>query len=274
MTRRAPRPTPTPAAHARAPWVWAAVGSVMGLALVLGLAAPAHWLAWGLAQASQQRVQLHDAQGTVWHGNAQFTLGTADPQAPRSALPGRVAWQLQPSWRGLRLELQMPCCLDGSWAWTLQPQGGGLQLKAQDRSPQRALRLPAKLLASLGTPWNTLQLQGMLALSTQTLVVSLTPGQLQLQGQLQLHALGLSTSLSTLQPIGSYQLRVQGGAEPTLELQTLEGALQLQGSGRLQAGRLQFTGFASAAAGREEALANLLNIIGRRDGARSVIQVG
>jgi general secretion pathway protein N len=57
-------------------------------------------------------------------------------------------------------------------------------------------------------------------------------------------------------------------------LQTLEGALQLQGSGRVHAGRLQFAGFASAAAGREEALANLLNIIGRRDGARSVIQVG
>lgn len=272
MTRRTPRPTP--AARPRAPWAWAATGVALGLTLVLGLAAPAHWLVWGLAQASEQRVQLHDAQGTVWHGSAQFTLGTPDPQAPRSALPGRVAWQLQPSWQGLHLELQAPCCLDGSWAWTLQPQGGGLQLKAQDRSPQQALRLPASVLAGLGTPWNTLQLQGTLALSTQALTVSVAPGRMALQGQLQLQALGLSTSLSTLQPIGSYQLHVQGGAEPTLDLQTLEGALQLQGNGSLKAGRLQFSGFASAATGREEALANLLNIIGRRDGARSVIQVG
>jgi len=270
MTRR----TPPSAARPRTPWAWAALGTVLGLVLVLGMAAPAHWLAWGLAEATEQRVQLHDAQGTIWHGSAQFTLGTADPQAPRSALPGRVAWQLQPNWHGLRLELQVPCCLDGSWAWTLQPQGGSLQLQAQDRSPQQALRLPGSVLAGLGTPWNTLQLQGTLALSSQALAVSMAPGRMALQGQLQLQALGLSTSLTTLQPIGSYQLRVQGGAEPTLELQTLEGALQLQGNGRLKAGRLQFTGFASAAKGREEALANLLNIIGRRDGARSVIQVG
>ena len=270
MTRRTQRPVTPP----RAPWGWTLVGTSLGLILVLVLAAPAHWLAWGLARATAQRVQLLHAQGTIWHGNAQLSLGTDDAQAPRSALPGRLAWQLQPSWQGLHVQLQAPCCLNGSWAWTLRPQGSGLLVKAQDRSPLQALRLPSSVLAGLGTPWNTLQLQGTLALSTQGLSISVAPGRMDLQGQLQLQALDMSTSLSTLRPIGSYQLRVQGGAEPTLELQTLEGALQLQGTGRMASGRLQFAGFASAAAGREEALANLLNIIGRRDGARSVIQVG
>jgi general secretion pathway protein N len=37
---------------------------------------------------------------------------------------------------------------------------------------------------------------------------------------------------------------------------------------------LRFEGEASAAPERAEALANLLNIIGRRDGTRSIIKVG
>ena len=38
--------------------------------------------------------------------------------------------------------------------------------------------------------------------------------------------------------------------------------------------RLRFEGVASAAPEREAALANLLNIIGRRSGARSIITIG
>jgi general secretion pathway protein N len=37
---------------------------------------------------------------------------------------------------------------------------------------------------------------------------------------------------------------------------------------------LHFSGSASAAPDREAALANLLNIIGRRSGARSIITIG
>jgi general secretion pathway protein N len=55
---------------------------------------------------------------------------------------------------------------------------------------------------------------------------------------------------------------------------TLEGALLLQGSGRWVGSRLRFEGSASAAPEREAALANLLNLIGRRSGARSIITVG
>ena len=37
---------------------------------------------------------------------------------------------------------------------------------------------------------------------------------------------------------------------------------------------MRFDGEASAAPGREDALSNLLNIIGRRQGARSLITLG
>ena len=95
-----------------------------------------------------------------------------------------------------------------------------------------------------------------------------------LEGQAQLDALSMSSRLSTLRPMGSYRLTLQGGAAPTLGLQTLQGALQLSGSGQWVGQRLRFTGEASAAPEREGALSNLLNIIGRRSGARSLISLG
>jgi general secretion pathway protein N len=133
---------------------------------------------------------------------------------------------------------------------------------------------PAALLAGLGTPWNTLQLDGDLALSTQDLSVEWAEGRLALAGRAELQAQRMASRLSTLRPMGSYRITVTGGATPTLQLETLDGALQLSGSGLWVGSRLHFNGAATAAPGREEALANLLNIIGRRSGARSIITIG
>ena len=47
----------------------------------------------------------------------------------------------------------------------------------------------------------------------------------------------------------------------------------MNGSGQWQDGRFGFNGEASAAEGYEAALANILNIIGRRDGARTRIKI-
>ena len=74
--------------------------------------------------------------------------------------------------------------------------------------------------------------------------------------------------------MGSYRITFTGGPVPSLQLDTIEGALQLTGSGSWVGSRLRFTGEASAAPDREAALSNLLNIIGRRNGARSTITVG
>ena len=58
------------------------------------------------------------------------------------------------------------------------------------------------------------------------------------------------------------------------ELSTIEGSMQLSGTGHWVGSRLRFEGVASAAPEHEAALANLLNIIGRRNGARSIITLG
>jgi len=61
---------------------------------------------------------------------------------------------------------------------------------------------------------------------------------------------------------------------PQVDLQTLQGSLQLRGRGQWIGGKLRFEGEAQAAPERQEALANLLNIIGQRMGARSLIKLG
>ena len=132
----------------------------------------------------------------------------------------------------------------------------------------------AAVLAGLGTPWNTLQPQGQLMLQTQGLEAVWSAGRMALAGRAQLDAMSMSSRLSTLRPMGSYRLELTGGEVPALALSTLQGPLQLTGSGQWVSQRLRFAGEASAAPDREAALANLLNIIGRRSGARSLITVG
>ena len=59
-----------------------------------------------------------------------------------------------------------------------------------------------------------------------------------------------------------------------MHLETLEGSLLLSGEGQWVGARLHFEGEASAAPQRLDALSNLLNIIGRRQGERSIIKLG
>src|SRR6185503_2608737 len=53
---------------------WALWGAVVGVFVGLVLFAPASWLAYALSRASDQRLLLADAQGTVWNGSAQVVL--------------------------------------------------------------------------------------------------------------------------------------------------------------------------------------------------------
>jgi general secretion pathway protein N len=251
-------------------WSWAAGGASVGLVLALLAFAPARWLAWTLEQATSGHALLLTPRGTLWSGSAQLVLMGGAGSRDAATLPGRVSWTLRPAWNQIAITLESSCCTVTPVALQVKPRWGGVHATVQDSRSD----WPAAVLAGLGTPWNTLQPQGSLSLSTQALEVDLVQGRLAVAGQAQLQASAISSRLSTLQPMGSYQLTVQGGASTTLQLETLEGGLQLTGSGRWVDGRLHFEGVASAAPEQQEALSNLLNIIGRRDGARSIIQVG
>jgi len=253
-----------------APWRWAAAGLLAGGLVAVVAFAPARWLAGWVSQASAGRALLQDARGTVWNGSALLTLAGGPGSQEAATLPSRLDWRLRFGLRGAQVQWSAPCCLPDAWTWQVQPQWGGAQLSVSDTRSS----WPAQWLTGLGTPFNTLALQGQLALTTQGLMLRWSAGRLHMAGAAQLKAQGLSSRLSTLEPMGSYQLTWAGGSTPTLQLETLEGPLQLSGRGQWVGGKLQFNGEATSAPEHQMALANLLNIIGRRSGARSIIKLG
>ena len=269
LTRSRPRASTSPNGIP-APWGWALTGALTGLLLILLFQAPARWLTGALQQASLGRLVFQGARGTVWSGSTKLTLtGGAGSQAA-ATLPGRVSWLIQPAPNGLQVKLQADCCMQQAWRLNLIPSWSGAQLVLADSVSQ----WPAQWLTGLGTPWNTVQIEGQLALATQGLSLRWAGGRMAMAGRLQLDADNISSRLSTLRPMGSYRATIQGGAAPSLELETREGRLQLSGTGQWAGARFRFDGVASAAPEHQDALSNLLNIIGRRDGARAIIKVG
>ena len=254
----------------RGVWFWALTGAVCGVLLVALLFAPAQWLVRGVNAAGQGRVVLNDSVGTLWSGSARLSLTGGAGSLDAARLPGRVHWTLAPGWGKVRLSVQADCCTTEPLVLLLTPawQGGQLQVLRNQS------RWPAALLAGLGTPWNTVQAQGTLAVDTPGFTLATSLERWTLQGEVQLEARDMQSRLSTLQPLGSYRMLLTGGEQPSLALTTLRGDLQLSGQGRWTAGRLRFEGEASASPAHAQELSNLLNIMGRRDGARSIITLG
>ena len=117
---------------------------------------------------------------------------------------------------------------------------------------------------------------GQLSLDSPGLTVRWVQGRAQLEGSLRIDALDVSSRLSTLAPLGSYRLTLAApeGEDMRLGLNTLGGALLLSGEGQWVGGRLRFKGEAQASEDHEAALSNLLNIVGKRNGRRSLIALG
>jgi len=262
----------TPALRPR--WRHALWGALLGLLVATWVWAPARWLAWGVAQASQGRVQLLDPRNGLWTGSAQLVLSGGSGSRDAQALPGRLRWRIQPTWSGLQLLLRAECCMTQTASLELKPGLSSLQVSVSDHISQ----WPAALLTGLGAPWNTLQVEGQLQWRTAGLQLHWSEGRMQMKGQVELQVQQLSSRLSPLKPMGSYLIhlngRPEGTATPELLLSTLQGPLLLSGQGQWVGARLRFTGEASAQEGHEAALSNLLNIVGRRQGPRSLLSLG
>lgn len=251
------------------------LAGALGLAAGAVAFAPARILALLVREASGDQVLMLNTRGTVWQGRSDLVLTGGVGSSAAAALPQGLSWRLAPSWTGgpaLKLRLQAPCCapqgLDLLLAWST----GGARLELARHSSV----WPTAWLAGLGSPWNTVQLQGSLKLQTEGSGVEWAQGRARLSGPFELQALELGSSLSTLKPLGSYQLRFEpdDGGSPRMQLETLSGALKLSGQGQWTGGRLRFRGTAEAAPDSVDALSNLLNILGRRDGARAHISLG
>ena len=265
------------ASSARSPWSMALLGALLGWVLTLGIWAPARWLAWGVAQASQGQVQWLNPRGTVWQGSAQLLLSGGAGSRDPLALPGRLHWTLAPTSTGLRLGWRADCCMSEAAGLSVEATWSSWQVQASDHTSH----WPAAVLAGLGAPWNTLQADGQLQLRTQALELHWAQGRVHMKGQAELQLQNMSTRLSAIRPIGSYGVELrgtpQGTPTPSLQLSTQQGPLLLSGEGQWVGGQLRFKGEASAQEGQEgqeAALNNLLNILGRRQGKRSLISLG
>jgi general secretion pathway protein N len=253
----------------RAAVVWI-VPALLVMIITIAATLPAAWLAPVIEQQTGRRLSLGDAAGSVWHGSAFLgAVSTSDPAAPLTPLlPGRFHWRLSPMVLLGRVALHIdndealsqPADLRGSWyRWQVTPS---------------ALSLPADRLAALGAPLNTVQPSGRMRLSWETLTLSRAAEGLRIEGRMQLDMTEIASALSPVKPLGAYQLQVDWrGVRAQLRLNTLSGPLQLQGSGFLVNGRLQFSGQAWAQEGQEQRLAILLNLLGQRRqvGNRNII---
>jgi general secretion pathway protein N len=258
---------------------WAIAGVVLGLLVGLVLFAPAAWLAKAVASATNQRLLLADARGTIWSGSAVPVLTGGADSRDASYLPGRLEWTLAPRLYGVELAARQACCIAGTLRLQIRPGFG--RIRATYAPPPGAGNVvgqwPSAWLGGLGTPWNTLQLGGTARIASPGFSIEQVEGRWRLEGKLDLELEAVSSRLTTLETLGSYRVTLTGGggnSATTLSLTTTDGPLQLIGSGTWGPAGVKFRGEARSAAVDEAALSNLLNIIGRRDGARSIISIG
>jgi len=259
---------------------WAMAGVVFGLLCGLVLFAPAAWLAKGVASATNQRLLLTDVRGSIWSGSAVPVLTGGADSRDASYLPGRLEWTLSPRFYGVEVAARQECCINGTLLLQIRPGFG--RIKTTYVPPPGAGgplgQWPSAWLGGLGTPWNTLQLGGTARIASPGFSIEQVEGRWRLEGKLDLELESVSSRLTTLETLGSYRVTLTGasseGGATLLSLTTTDGPLQLTGSGTWGPGGVKFRGEARSAAVDEAALSNLLNIIGRRDGARSIISIG
>jgi general secretion pathway protein N len=249
----------------RLTWIFAAITSVL---LTVLLFLPASWLGLLVEKQSQGRLSLGDIQGTFWQGSA-FVGVAAGMHGPVTPLfPGRFQWHISPLLLlgQIKLELQNPASLESA----VKVTGNFSQWQV---SPS-VLLLPPERLEGLGAPLNTIGPTGVLHLSWNELLFSRNNGQVSATGHMQLEMAEMASRLSPIKPLGSYQLQFDlRCTEADMQLMTIKGPMMLAGSGKMLAGRFQFSGKAWAQAGQEARLANLLNLLGQRrnDGEKEVI---
>lgn len=234
---------------------------VLTVALTLLAFLPASWMAALVEKQSAGRLTLGDAQGTLWRGSAFIGGAASSSGAVTPLLPGRFGWKLSPLLLAGVVDLELdneqalgqPLQVNGGWSqWRLSPS---------------SLLLPAEGLAGLGAPLNTLAPSGRMRLSWTALELarSATGAAVDVQGRTMLEMTDMSSRLAPIRPLGSYQLAFDWqGQQAQLALSSVKGPLLLSGRGSLNQGRFQFSGQAEAAAGYEETLGNLLNLLGQR----------
>lgn len=205
-------------------WSLLVIGVAVYASALIAMA-PATLADAGLQHASNGRLRLTDARGTLWSGAGQLEIRGADGQ---TGFANPLAWQLQP---GALLRARLAYAIvfgPGSRPFPLTIFWSQIELADAD------IRLPAAALG-LGEPrLAALELTGNVNLRIPRLVIRSST----LQGGATLEWRDAGSALAPVSPLGDYALRLEGdGAQIRATLDTLQGPLQLRGHGAWTNGR-------------------------------------
>lgn len=221
--------------------------------LTLLITAPASLLDRCLQYASQGRLLLANANGTVWNGSATPALRTQDGRL--IGLPF------------LRWEIAVPPLFTGKiqtrLQWDDQPPASAMEaiFSFNRIELHHALfQLPAQVLNEVSPMLKPAQFRGQIQIQYDHLVFSGSG----IDGNAVVDWRQASSALSSIAPLGSYRLALNGmGKRINIGLTTTSGILLLEGDGNWLAGQgLEFHGKAQASAGNYNNLTDLLHHLG------------
>ncbi len=241
---------------------WVALG---GVAYITFLAAtvPASFVAARVFDQTQGAVQVSDAKGTLWRGEAKARVvvrrgSPVDVDAlawsfrPARLASGRLAFEVRARASGVDASLE-----------AARGFGGWHAREALVRGDASGLSAFAPILA-------TLRPTGSITLAARQLDWD---GET-LRGEATLEWRGATVALSEVRPIGAYRAQLRAAQGPAqFAISTLEGPLRVTGQGTLgPAARLAFSGEARADAAQAKALEPLMTLMGPRrpDGAHTL----
>lgn len=221
--------------------------------------APAVWLSMLLQSETNGRLELTDAEGSLWNGSALIGFAVDKSHDLTPLLPGRFEWHLSP----ILLLGQIELAVNNAEAFQ-QPLYMTGNFRHIQVSPN-SLMLPASRLTGLGAPLNTIKPSGKMTLSWDVLGLTFVDGNLDINGTMKLALDDVASALSPVKPLGSYLMTFDWqGHEARVDLKTIQGPMLLSGKGTLTHGHLRFSGLAQAEEKQEDNLANLLNLLGQR----------
>jgi general secretion pathway protein N len=207
-------------------------------------------------------IEVSDAKGTLWSGNARATLRT--PQGPVEL--DRIEWRFRPSRLiAARLAFDVDATAKGIDAHARLERGiGTMELRnLEARGEAAALALFAPLAA-------TWQPEGPITVTSPALAWD----GVDLRGEGRAEWRGAALALSQVRPLGTYRAELKGAGGPAkVTLTTIEGPLRLSGDGTLTPqGRFAFSGEARGEGTAAQSLEPLLDLIGprRADGTRAL----
>ena len=193
-------------------------------ALGLLVTAPAGLLQALCNKASEGRLNIAEAQGSLWSGAGQIEIRDVGKAAgsSKAVIAKSIAWRLQPAYL-LRGQLRAEIRLDQrDKPFIVSASLSGVEIEDADiELPARALTLAVPKLAALG-------LSGDVNLSIPHLEV----GKTGMKGDATLQWRSAGSALSRVSPLGDYELTLHGGGVTiNALLRTLKGPLQLDGQG-------------------------------------------